>query len=368
MQLLDLPAPKVIEEIDFEKIKQRKLDRVLSLMKQKDIEYVPSESDDLMTAIEADAYEEMLLRARINNTVKAQLLAYATGSDLDHIGATRYGVVRLEGAKPYADFTFTISQANGSDIVLERGLMLGSDTGERAYLANDAVIEAGATTVNAKVEFDAFVQSSDIKCETILTPLPWVVEATQNETFHSGADIEDDERFRERIWLSRERKSTAGSEYMYKYYAKSADVRVDDVQVVHESAGIVGVYLLGPRPDGVADGLMIDRVESALDAKDIRPLTDSVQVQSANIIDVTISATITLYDLTYQEQVKAQIEKRIDENTFVFGKDLSLAKIYGILESEQVKDVNLSSPAASVACDQSSVVSVQLDLVFEGGS
>lgn len=367
MQLLDLPAPEVIETFDFETIKQRKLERVIALLKEKGIDYVPSESDDLMTMIEVDAYEEMLLRTRINQAVKSQLLAYAKGGDLDHIGATRYGVTRLEGAKPYASFSFDLSAPLSYDVTIRAGLQLGDGKGAVALLIDDVTIAAGTTAAAGIVELQQFVESSDIKTEIILTPLPYVVSATQTESFHGGANAEDDERFRERIWLSRENKSTAGSALMYEYYAKTADSRVTDVQIVDDTAGVVKIYLLSDT--GAADTVMIDRVSTALDKEEVRPLTDDVQVYSAEIVDITITADIVLYDLTYEAGVRALIESEIAANTMIFGKSLTMAKLYGLLESEQVKDVTITAPTASVNIAPHQVIRVSsMTLNFAGAA
>lgn len=46
--------------------------------------------------IEAVSYREVLMRARINDVIKALLLAYAAGANLDHLAAF-YEVVRLPG-------------------------------------------------------------------------------------------------------------------------------------------------------------------------------------------------------------------------------------------------------------------------------
>ncbi len=362
MQLSDLPAPEVIEVFDFEAIKQRKLDRVIELMEAKGIEYIPSESDDLMTMIETDAYEEMLLRTRINQAVKSQLLAYAKGGDLDHIGATRYGVTRLEGAKPYALFTFTLSMPLNYDVTLPDGLRLGDGKGSTALLLDDVTIPAGITTVTGTVELQQFVESSDVKTEVILTPLPYVVTATQDEAFHGGANTEDDERFRDRIWLSRERKSTAGSALMYEYYAKTADSRVGDVQVISDVPGVVKVYLLSNT--GEADAVMIDRVDMALNKDEIRPLTDKVSIYSADIVDISIEAHIVLYDLTYALEVRAIIEEAIAKNTMIFSRSLTMAKLYGLLETEQVKDVVITSPLSSVIIEPHQVIRPTLSLTF----
>lgn len=365
MLLLDLPAPQVIEIFDFETIKARKFSRLLELMKSKDIDYIPSESDDLMTMIEVNAYEEMLLRERINNAAKAQLLAFAKGSDLDHLGTTRFGVPRLKGSKPYALFTFSLSTVLAYDVTLPQGLQLSDGNGKTALLLSSVTIQAGSISAQGTVELQEYVESSDIKTEAIITPLAYVATAVQEETYHDGADAEDDERYGERIWLSRESKSTAGSDAMYKYFAITADSRIADVKVIDDAAGVVKVYLLSK--NGAADQVMIDRVNAALNEENIRPLTDNVQVSSATILEKTIAADIVLYDMTYETAVREVTETRVAENTMIFGRSLSLAKIYGLLESEQVKDVTITTPTASINILPNEVISVTtLTLNFTG--
>jgi phage-related baseplate assembly protein len=51
-------------------------------------------SDPAVKLLEVAAYREVLLRNRINTAAKASLLAFAAGSDLDHLAAF-YGVTRL---------------------------------------------------------------------------------------------------------------------------------------------------------------------------------------------------------------------------------------------------------------------------------
>ena len=356
MQLLDLPAPEVIEEFDYEMIKQRKLDTFAEIAKAKGIEYVPNESDDIMTMIEADAYAEMLLRTRINNAVKAGLLAYAKGRDLDHLGATRYGVLRLEGSKPYASFTLTLSSELTYDINLPKNMQMSDGKGKFALLLEDVLIKAGERVGVGVCELQEYVETSDVKTENIVTPLPYVITATQDDIFENGADTEDDERFRKRIWLSRERKSTAGSVLTYKYYVFNADSRVSDVKVIDDTPGVVKVYLLSVA--GTADSVMIERVSEALSVESVRPLTDDVQVYSATVISATIEANIVLYDMSYEANVRELIESRIKDNTMLFGKELTIPKIHGLLESEMVKDIVLLNPTATINCAENEVIDV----------
>lgn len=91
IDLTQLPAPAVIEELDFETIYANKLARFQSLYP----DYSAAlESDPVVKLLELAAYDEMMLRARINDAARATMLAYATGTDLDHRAAD-YGVGRL---------------------------------------------------------------------------------------------------------------------------------------------------------------------------------------------------------------------------------------------------------------------------------
>lgn len=54
------------------------------------------ESDPAMKLLEIAAFQEMLLRTRIHEAIKSNLLSYATGTDLDNLAAF-YSVTRGEG-------------------------------------------------------------------------------------------------------------------------------------------------------------------------------------------------------------------------------------------------------------------------------
>jgi phage-related baseplate assembly protein len=90
-----LPPPKVIEEIDFEillaKYRAEVLAKNPALATALTLEQSPTN-----IILEAEAYGEMIVRQRINAAAKASMLPFATGSDLDVIGA-RFNVQRLTG-------------------------------------------------------------------------------------------------------------------------------------------------------------------------------------------------------------------------------------------------------------------------------
>lgn len=85
VDLSALPAPQVLEDLDFEEIFQADLTTFMSHMG--DGWTAPLESDPVTKLLEVGAYRTLLNRARVNDAAKALLLAYAQGSDLDQLAA-----------------------------------------------------------------------------------------------------------------------------------------------------------------------------------------------------------------------------------------------------------------------------------------
>lgn len=92
VNLSQLPAPDVVEALDFETI----LAQMLADLRTRDPAFTALvESDPAYKILEVAAYRELLIRQRVNDAAKGVMLAFAGGSDLDQIGAN-YGVARLE--------------------------------------------------------------------------------------------------------------------------------------------------------------------------------------------------------------------------------------------------------------------------------
>lgn len=106
IDLTGLSPAGVVEALDFEAILKELKDYVVERLAEFGVEYDVQdlESDPVVKVLEVIAYRELLLRGRVNNAARAVMLAYAQGSDLDHLGAY-YGVQRrlitpAEGDQP----------------------------------------------------------------------------------------------------------------------------------------------------------------------------------------------------------------------------------------------------------------------------
>ncbi|GHD59853.1 baseplate assembly protein [Jeongeupia chitinilytica] len=93
-----LPAPDLVEPLDFETILARRKARLLGLVPADQRDNVARtlelESEPMTILLQENAYMELLLRQRINEAAVATLLAKARGADLDNRAAD-YGVNRL---------------------------------------------------------------------------------------------------------------------------------------------------------------------------------------------------------------------------------------------------------------------------------
>ncbi len=91
VDLSRLPAPQVLQPLDFEAIRSARLQDLQTRLEGFD---ALVESDPAVKLQETDAYRELLTRAAINDAARSVMLAFAIGSDLDHLGAF-YGAQRL---------------------------------------------------------------------------------------------------------------------------------------------------------------------------------------------------------------------------------------------------------------------------------
>jgi phage-related baseplate assembly protein len=105
-----IPAPEIIEDLDFETI----LAEMIADLQARDPSYTEIlESDPGVKILEVAAARELIIRQRINDALKATLLRYAEGGDLDNLAAF-YGVTRLEAETDAALRARVIERIMGS--------------------------------------------------------------------------------------------------------------------------------------------------------------------------------------------------------------------------------------------------------------
>lgn len=354
--LKNLPYPGVIEELNYDEI----LKSVKGVFKAhlNDDEISLLESDNYSALLETLAYRELLLRARINDSVKAMLLPFSTGDDLDNIVAI-YGIERLKGERPTANIELSLSVKRDSDTFIPKGSIFCSDNGKRAFLKEDALIAANEVKANGVIVLDEFIKLSSVKCEYVQTPFPFVLKAKQTSEFGGGAEIESDERLRERAVLSLERFSTAGSKKAYVYQALSANAKVEEVSVLNGGAGVVKIYI---KTSDMSEETR-QSVAEYLNGEKVRPLTDTVTVANATIKNIEVRAELELTDMFLQDSIDKEI--KASKTSLSIGEDLNLSYIYSTLHKNGVYRARLITPSTDTKAGDDSFIKVSFSLSYK---
>lgn len=98
IDLSQLPAPDVVEVLDYETLLAERKATLISLYPEDEQEAVARtlalESEPIVKLLEENAYRELILRQRINESALAVMLAFSRANDLDVLGANN-NVTRL---------------------------------------------------------------------------------------------------------------------------------------------------------------------------------------------------------------------------------------------------------------------------------
>lgn len=158
IDLSQLPAPDVVEALDYEQI----LGEMRADLIARDPDFSALvESDPAMKVLEVAAYREALLRQRVNDAARAVMLAHATGADLDNLAANM-SVQRITVDPGDADARPSRPAVMESDAALRR----------RAQLAPEGLSTAGPAGAYV---FHA-LSVPDVLDADVRSPRPGVVE------------------------------------------------------------------------------------------------------------------------------------------------------------------------------------------------
>lgn len=167
---------------------------------------------------------------------------------------------------------------------------------------------------------------------------------------------EEDSDYRRRIQLSFEGYSTAGSLGSYVFHGLSADGDVADVYPTSPTPGNVVVYVLSRTGTGAASVALREKVSAALNADLVRPLTDNVTVQSATIVNYSITAQLVILPGPDSAVVRQTALDAITAYTAAqhkIGYDITLSGIYAALHQPGVQRVNLTAPTGNITISSS---------------
>lgn len=123
-----------------------------------------------------------------------------------------------------------------------------------------------------------------------MVPNPAVLSVYAIRDASGGQDEEDDEVYRERIRNFGLINTTTGPQTQYESAAMNVTSEILDARALNLGAGVVGIYLLLASDTGAA--AILDSVSAALNAQDVRPLTDTVEVYRATQMPYELKSAV----------------------------------------------------------------------------
>lgn len=298
----------------------------------------------------------ILLVDKLNRTGKQNLLRYSEKDNLDHLGAL-LGVERLPASAAVTTVRFTLSATMGTNVVVDAGTRVTADGTVFFALDNAVVIPAGSlyadgvcTCTEVGTAGNGYIAG---QIKTLVDPVPYVASVANTTTSEGGAEIEDDDSYREAIHIAPESFSVAGPVGAYEYHAKHASALISDVAVSSPDPGEVDVRVLlhGGQIPGAE---MLQIVSDALNDRSVRPLTDLVTVQAPTVenYDINLTYYIDTEDVAQEAIIRANVAAAVDE--FVawtkakIGRDINPSELIRKIIVAGAKRVTVTSPEFTV--------------------
>lgn len=168
IDLSQLPAPDVVETLDYEELLAERKATLISLYPEEQQEAIARtlslESEPIVKLLQENAYRELILRQRINEAAKGVMLPYAMDGDLDQLGANN-GIERL-----------TITPADDTTIPPTPAVMESNDD----FRARIAAAFEGLSVAGPTGAYEYHAKSADgrVADASAISPSPAVVTVT----------------------------------------------------------------------------------------------------------------------------------------------------------------------------------------------
>ena len=282
---------------------------------------------------------------------KQNLLKYASGGNLDNLGAFS-DTSRIPASAATTTLLITLAAKREQETIVKSGTRVATDNGIYFATNEDVAVLAGnlTTTVKATCQTVGTVGNGFLPGEikSVVDPVAYVASIVNTTASAGGADEESDDDYRERIHEAPERFSTAGPTGAYEYWVKSANSAIIDVTVYSPSAGVVEIRPLltgGTIPEQE----VLDTVDAILNNEKVRPLTDQVQVKAPETVSYDISLTYYIdqgiSESTVQEAVSAAIDSYKLWQSGKIGRDINPSRLIAdVMTVPGVKRVIVTSP------------------------
>lgn len=332
-------------------------------------------ADPVRLFLESLAYVIGVQNSLIDLTGKQNLLAYARGAHLDHLGALM-GVTRIPAQPARVMLRFSVPEALDFIVPIPAGTRAATRDGAIVFAtAAETRIPAGElaadTAAFCTVPGAAATGLVPGQIAELLDRLPWVSGVSNVSISSDGADVEDDERLRGRIRLAPESFTVAGSSGAYEARVLAVSADIQAVTVTTPSPGVVDIRFVLQEGE-LPDQAMIDLVLQILSSETVRPLTDHVLAGAPDVVEYAVAGRWYLRraDAALLTGVTAAVERALEAYRLWQrsqpGRDINPTRLISLLEQAGAKRVELDSPIFTPLSATQIARETSLELAFGG--
>ena len=286
---------------------------------------------------------------------KKDLLKYATGDALDNLGVIR-SIERKPARAATCRLKFTLVEAQSSAVSISVGTRVRAaskniffSTSEYAEIpAGQLSVTVSATCTEVGVDGNG-IEAGRINRLVDTTSNAYIESVENIDASSGGADIESDDDFTRRIYNAPGGYSVAGPEKAYIYHTLAARSDIGDVLVTTPSACNIKIYVL--LQDGsIPSETILNEIKEYLNAEEIRPLTDNVEVVAPLETDYSIDVDyyIDQDDSALAVSIQTAVNKAVDEYKVwqrKLGRDINPSELIYRMVQAGAKRVQVRNPA-----------------------
>lgn len=290
-----------------------------------------------------------------NYTGNQNIPSRAEGENLDALAELTYSKARPKATAATCTMRFSISEAQLTSVLIPTGTRISSADNTLVWATSeDNYIPIGETSIEVE----------NVTCQTAgtvgngykpgqinkLVDLYDFFSSCENITeSDGGSDVPDDDTYYELMRASMDAYSCAGARGSYIYFAKQVSTEIADVIANSPTPGVVKLYVL--MQDGtLATEEMKSRVLAACSADEVRPLTDYVLVEDADVVPYDVEFTYYLQTGSRKSaaDIAADVQKAVEQYTSwqdtKLGRDINPSRLVSLLMGTGIKRVEVTSP------------------------
>lgn len=353
-EIKDLPDVSFIDNLSLEDVKNILIEEYKKEYENiTGKEAVMERSDPMRVLISAQAVLDMQLLSFVDRCGKMNLLKYAQGDFLDHMGAFK-NRARKEAQSASVMVRFSLAEPRNETEPIPQGTMVTADqkvffeTAEYAEIpAGESSIEILCSATTAGAEGNDYEKG---EITTLVTPTGFISAVSNTTKSSGGTDRENDEDYAEGIFRAPDKYSVAGPEPAWISLVKDFNSDVEDVYPdTVPGSGVVQITVL-MKHGRIPESTELQNIHNYLMRPDIHTLCTMVEVKPPALQYYEIS--LTYYIGESNRSRAAEVQKNVEQAVGAYtewqdsrvGRDINPDELLVLLKQAGVKRAVITSP------------------------